>query len=246
MATNVCRYIRVTGARCGSPSLTGKAFCYYHIRLARQHTAPPVDTTPVIIHPIPKDHLDRMQREPILAEYYSGMLDANHRAALTQLDLPPLEDRHAIQLAISVVINALAHNRIDFRQATGLLYGLQVASANAKDLIPTPTRHQRTGKVRQTVLHESGIEIAPDEDPEDSTEEDYQPKGPAARFFEKLEREKLEKDRLAAERAAAQAGAEPATAKDPPAQPEFAATEGPPSQPEPAATEGPPSQPEPA
>jgi len=200
MPTNVCRYIRINGARCGSPSLHGKTFCYYHIRLTHHHSPAPVDNTPVIIHPIPKDHLDRMQREPILAEYYSGALRANQRAAQPELDLPPLEDRHAIQLAISMLVNAMAHNRIDLPQATGLLYGLQVASANAKDLIPAPTRHQRTGKVRQTVLHESGLEIALDEDPEDSTEEDYEPKGPAARFIEKLEREKLEKERLAAER----------------------------------------------
>jgi hypothetical protein len=149
-----------------------------------------------------------MQREPILAEYYSGALRANQRAAQPELDLPPLEDRHAIQLAISVVINALAHNRIDFRQATGLLYGLQVASANAKDLIPAPSRQQGTRKVRETVLHESGLEIAPDEDPEDSTEEDYEPKGPAARFIEKWEAQKKERARLAAERETARAAAE--------------------------------------
>ena len=31
MATKFCRYIRTNGERCGSPALTSKPFCYYHV-----------------------------------------------------------------------------------------------------------------------------------------------------------------------------------------------------------------------
>ena len=48
------------------------------------------------------------------------------------LQLPPLEDRGAIQLAIGEVVTALAAENIDAKRAGMLLYGLQIASNNAK------------------------------------------------------------------------------------------------------------------
>lgn len=50
------------------------------------------------------------------------------------LDLGPAEDREAVQVAISTVINALATDQIDPKRATALLYGLQLASMNAARL----------------------------------------------------------------------------------------------------------------
>jgi hypothetical protein len=86
-----------------------------------------------------------------------------------------------------------------------LLYGLQVASSNAKDLTPSVPPNRRTGKVRETVLDDaSGALIAPDEDPEG--EEEYQRPGSVARFLEKMEKERAEKERKAAEAEAAEAG----------------------------------------
>jgi len=59
------------------------------------------------------------------------------------LKLPPLEDKGAIQLALTQVISALAASRIDTRRAGLLLYGLQIAAqvtpavpdVEAKDLV---------------------------------------------------------------------------------------------------------------
>ena len=48
------------------------------------------------------------------------------------LQLPVLEDRHTIQLALGDVVNALLTDRIDPRKASLILYALQTASANAK------------------------------------------------------------------------------------------------------------------
>jgi hypothetical protein len=89
-----------------------------------------------------------------------------------------------------------------------LLYGLQVASGNAKDLTPALPPNRRTGKVRQTVLDDSsGTLIAPDEDPEG--EEDYQRPGSVARFLEKMEKERAEKEHKAAEAEAAKTSLPP-------------------------------------
>jgi hypothetical protein len=205
MPTNICRYIHVTGARCGSPSLTHKAFCYHHIKVAHHHhrasTPSPPDPTPVLIHTIPKDHLDRLHREPVLAEYYAGTLLANRRATQPALDFPPLEDRESIQLALSMLITSMAHNRIDLRHATGLLYGLQVASANARGRRSANAGDEPpTAKVRETVLDDSGLLVAPDEDPEPPNT--YDPPGAMARLFEHLEQQELEKAKLAEEKQA--------------------------------------------
>ena len=160
MSTEICRHIRTNGARCGSPALSGRSFCFYHVNVAQRHsTITPRPTEeellPAIIHPLNTDG-DR-QREPLIAEYF-----APSRGPLA-LNFPPLEDRESIQLALSMLITAMAQNRIDSKRATTLLYGLQVASANARSLPQEPS--SLSSLVRRTVTDEQGIELAPDEDP---------------------------------------------------------------------------------
>jgi hypothetical protein len=136
--------------------------------------------------------LDGSQRNPILAEPTEPRF---------QLDLPPLEDRHSIQVALSMVITALTEARIDPKLAALLFYGLQVASTNAHKLNPIPKRD--LGKVSLTVLDEAnGDLIAPEGDPEDPDDsQDYERKGTATRYWEMLEAEEKEKNRLKAEAA---------------------------------------------
>jgi hypothetical protein len=160
MPAITCRHIRTNGARCGSPALSGRTMCYHHGKVAHHHRglAPqPADDTPTILHPI--SSADRTQRDPILAEPVAAPL---------VLDFPPLEDRESIQLALSMVITAMAQNRIDTRRATAMLYGLQVASANCRHIVPEVPPNV----VREVVI-EDGQQLAPDEDPiveaEDST-----------------------------------------------------------------------------
>jgi hypothetical protein len=132
---------------------------------------------------------DGSQRDPSLAQ-----------PKPTQLDLPPLEDRHSIQLALSLLITALAQDRIDPKRAALLFYGLQVASSNAHLLNPVPKRGP--GKVSKTILDEvSGELIAPDEDPEEC--DDYKPKDSATKLMEKWDREDLEEEQRRCEAAAA-------------------------------------------
>jgi hypothetical protein len=72
------------------------------------------------------------------------------------LELPALEDRGAIQIAISEVVTALADHRIEPKRAGILLYALQIASSNA--------RHSEeivsSNSVEETTHSEEGEEMA--------------------------------------------------------------------------------------
>ncbi len=57
-----------------------------------------------------------------------------HARQSKPLQLPLLEDRESIQVAIGDVLNAILADRIDTRKAGLLLYGLQTAASNARDL----------------------------------------------------------------------------------------------------------------
>jgi hypothetical protein len=84
------------------------------------------------------------------------------------LDLPPIEDTESVQLALIDVLQALAANQLDPKRAGLLLYGLQVASANAKHL------HIPSHSVRTVTYTSDGIALAPQDygwDLEDIEEE---------------------------------------------------------------------------
>jgi hypothetical protein len=72
------------------------------------------------------------------------------------LELPALEDRGSIQIAISEVVSALADARIEPKRAGILLYALQIASSNA--------RHSEeivsSNSVEEVVGTEEGEEMA--------------------------------------------------------------------------------------
>jgi hypothetical protein len=142
--TTICRYIKTNGERCGSPALRGHTHCYFHRNLAARHPRPAPPAIPTIIHPLDPT------REPHLA------------ATQPTLNLPALEDRESIQLAASMIIGALARNTLDTKRAVTLLYGLQVASANARKLNLQPSLNYL---VTETTFSPAGDEIAPDEDP---------------------------------------------------------------------------------
>jgi len=71
--------------------------------------------------------------------------------------LNPLEDRDSVQLALSVVINALATGQLETRRATALLYGLQLAGQFA------PRTHSEPFARDVIVSIDSldGLEVAP-------------------------------------------------------------------------------------
>jgi hypothetical protein len=107
---SLCRHIKTNGTRCKAPSLTDGTWCYFHHRLHQHHTAfRPTQATRGYL--VPGQHIE----------------------------LTALEDRESVQVALSVVINALATGNLDIKRATALLYGLQLASNNARGLYTEPT-----------------------------------------------------------------------------------------------------------
>jgi hypothetical protein len=109
MQLSLCRHIKTNGTRCKAPSLTDGLWCYFHHRLHGRHERyRPTEATRGYL--IPGQHIE----------------------------LTALEDRESVQVALSVVINALATGQLDIKRATALLYGLQLASNNARGLYTEP------------------------------------------------------------------------------------------------------------
>ena len=106
----LCRHIMTNGTQCEAPALKDDQWCFFHSRLHQRHHR---------FRPIPTvtDSITRIQ----------------------PVHLSALEDHESIQVALSVVINALASGQMEIRQATGLLYGLQIASSNVARLSPKPS-----------------------------------------------------------------------------------------------------------
>jgi hypothetical protein len=105
---------------------------------------------------------------------YGTMPVGEGPASNTPLALPPIEDSASIQLALIDVLQALAANQLDPKRAGLLLYGLQVASSNAKNVFI------HSSAVRSITYTDDGIPLAPQdygwdvEDLEQDDEEDDQ------------------------------------------------------------------------
>lgn len=157
MSTIYCRHIRPSGRRCQSPALRNKPFCYYHASANAHHRAlhPPDDGTSNILYPIGCDDLDDIRRQPLLAEYYGNTRGPVH------LEFPPLEDANSVQLALSMILTVLGQNCLEPKRAATMLYALQIAAGNARNLT-----HNETSVVREIVRDDSGNLMSPDEDPE--------------------------------------------------------------------------------
>ena len=124
----LCRHIKTNGTRCKSPSLSEGTWCYFHPRLHQRHTA--------------------FRPTPATRGY---LIPGQH------LELTALEDRESVQVALSVVINALATGQLDIKRATALLYGLQLASNNARGLHTEP---YASNTVRTVEPSPEGLDLA--------------------------------------------------------------------------------------
>jgi hypothetical protein len=147
METAICRHIKTNGRRCKSPSLGLSAFCYFHSRLLRRHKHL-IETAPVL----PANHPNLPASATETPQYLP-------EAVPLELDLPPLEDVESIQVSISLLVAALARNRIDSKRAAVLLYGLQLASTNARSVTIEPSA---ASIVRTLARTKSGLDLAID------------------------------------------------------------------------------------
>jgi hypothetical protein len=128
MQLSLCRHVKTNGTRCKAPSLSDGTWCYFHHRLHQRHTAFRA-TAATRGYLIPGQHIE----------------------------LSALEDRESVQVALSVVINALATGQLDIKRATALLYGLQLASNNAASL---QTRPYAPDVVRSVEPSPEGLDLA--------------------------------------------------------------------------------------
>jgi hypothetical protein len=105
MSYPLCRHIKTNGLQCHSPALDNGQWCYFHRRLHGRH-----------------------EKYRYIEATRGYLLPGQH------IELVALEDRESVQVALSVVINALASGNLDIKRATAILYGLQLASSNARGL----------------------------------------------------------------------------------------------------------------
>jgi len=75
-------------------------------------------------------------------------------------ELPPLEDMHAVQVALMQVADALAQDAIDPRRAALLLYALQQAASNLRATTAwfMPSRFQLSSEKEGAVVDYPGLE----------------------------------------------------------------------------------------
>jgi hypothetical protein len=179
-----CRHVLPSSDRCHAAAIKGGHWCYYHARLHFQQTqrqaqesarrsrearskprltdgtfAPPeeiidqescpVGSCPVGSCPVGSTGPARHPEQREAPEHYS--------AETIPLELPAVEDSASIQLALIQVVQALASNQLDPRRAGLLLYGLQVASANAKKV------HIHSNSIRSISYTSEGIPLATQE-----------------------------------------------------------------------------------
>jgi hypothetical protein len=148
MEATICRHIKTNGRRCKSPSLGLSAFCYFHSRLHRRHKNLVENSSALAeVHPNPSSSASGAP------QYLPDYATQNP----IELDFPPLEDVESIQVSISLLIAALARNRITAKRAAVLLYGLQLASTNARSITIEPSASSITRALTRT---KSGLDLA--------------------------------------------------------------------------------------
>ena len=135
MPYDFCRHIKANGKVCKSPALTDQTLCYFHRKLRTRHRELVTGQT-----------RDAAAAEVVHELVYDGdgypvpqaLPSQTASPANAEFEMPLLEDRESVQVAISLVVSAIARNRIDPRRAAAILYGLQLASNNASHIVIEP------------------------------------------------------------------------------------------------------------
>jgi hypothetical protein len=141
----LCRHIKTNGTRCKAPSLADGIWCYFHSRLHQRH-----------------------------ATYRHTKNTGGYLIPGQHIELTALEDRESVQVALSVVINALATGNLDIKRATALLYGLQLASSNARGLYIEPYASSVVRSIEQSPEGLDMVLSAPIEGAKDITDEEIE------------------------------------------------------------------------
>jgi hypothetical protein len=85
-------------------------------------------------------HINSISRQKNMVQYRSSIHSgtATYKPIIPPLQstLPVLEDAESIQLSISMLVTAFARDRIEPKRAGLMLYGLQLASTNVRNITP--------------------------------------------------------------------------------------------------------------
>jgi hypothetical protein len=176
-----CRHVRTSSDRCCAAAIKGSHWCYYHGRLHQQQETArqrlEASRKPRLANGTfapPQEAIDRgtypvcSATEPGAPCLSVGTWDP---AEPLPLQLTAVEDSASIQLALIEVLQSLAAHQLDPKRAGLLLYGLQVASANAKHVDIS------SNSIRSISYTKEGIPLATQEhgwDVEDIEEADRQ------------------------------------------------------------------------
>jgi len=158
-----CQHIKSSGARCRAVALTSGPFCFWHARIHRDHNQANRDFPSFYL---PENSVIARQENPEADLNHAG-LRANYPISN---ELPPLEDAESIQIAISLIVRALADARIQHKQAALMLYALQIAANNVRAVRPAIE-----DSVEHIATTDAGIEIAVDPEALETPESTAQP-----------------------------------------------------------------------
>lgn len=185
-----CRHVRSSSDRCNAAAIKGNHWCYFHARLheqqaqqaeriaqeaeRRRRDASRQPRLPNGTFAPPQETIDQGAC-PVSSATQPGdqgsSVEAWHQPEPIPLQLTAAEDSASIQLALIEVLQSLAAHQLDPKRAGLLLYGLQVASANAKNV------HVHANSIRSISYTKEGIPLATQEhgwDVEDIEEADRQ------------------------------------------------------------------------
>jgi hypothetical protein len=143
----LCRQIKTNGHRCQSPAIKGTKLCFHHRNIHRTHRKPQT-----------AESLMSTWKEDTLKGYRTAEIDplavARAYPKQNEFHFPALEDAESVQLATSMLFQAIATGQIHFLRAKMLLNTLKVATLNMRavttaarfmpDPGPIPTQVVRT------------------------------------------------------------------------------------------------------
>lgn len=153
----LCRHIRTNGTRCRSAAISGQDFCYFHVRLHKDHPAPL--TAQQIVDSWREDHVEAFRKGG-----EDPMLLARAYPRQNEFNFPPLEDDESVQLAGSMLFHAVAQGKIHPFRAGILVKALQIVNSSLRKR-PNTSPSDTAEVVRELDQNADGVALAPAGEP---------------------------------------------------------------------------------
>jgi len=154
----VCRHIKTNGRVCQSPALTGGALCYFHRNLRHTHRRP-AEVVPLF---------SEWQENEIQIGDGTGedyLVAQSVYPHQDEIRFPPLEDAESVQLATSMLFQAVATGQIQFKRARLLIATLKIACINQRALVSSRAAETDPATIPCRIVHttQGDALLAPEE-----------------------------------------------------------------------------------